>query len=247
MTVGRYILALLALGLFVTVAAGLLRSGSNFSPYELGRIFGATIALPIFPLLVALPWRYFQRKRNAETSGPWIAGAVIFALLSAGILFNAQSESAQPVKAASRYTFSPAGCSHLVVFPNLPELKEDHVVGGGKLISAHLYQSTSFMRAECVPTMGRLPVTKEIAIQQLNGFSEKNGLQDVIINADVSPGLVRAKARGVKQTSGKWSTFEIHLLLDNASVLSLTVGGLSQGYPQEGLSNFLSSANKKSQ
>jgi hypothetical protein len=57
-------------------------------------------------------------------------------------------------------------------------------------------------------------------------------------------GFVRGLARRWKTVSGNVATYEVHLLMDGASMMSLTAGGVSSGHPQPGIYEFLTSAKR---
>jgi hypothetical protein len=67
---------------------------------------------------------------------------------------------------------------------------------------------------------------------------------DVEFEVGEAHAFVRGVARGWKTVSGSAATYEVHLLTDGASMLSLTAGGVSSGYPQPGIYEFLTSGRR---
>jgi hypothetical protein len=79
---------------------------------------------------------------------------------------------------------------------------------------------------------------------ELRKHAHRNGLMDVEFEVIESDGFVRGVARGGKTVSGNPATYEVHLLADGASMMSLTAGGVSSGYPQPGIHEFLTSGRR---
>lgn len=166
------------------------------------------------------------------------------ALIASAIFLSIMAIATQPASAGSEFIYSPPRCSHSVVFPASPEFKELHA-GNIQTIQASLYQSDSFMRAECIATPANFVISKNGALGLIKVYAEQNGLQNIVTSADVKNDLVIAEARGTKQVSGRRVTFVIHLFLDSASILILYGGGASETYPQEGIFSFFASASHK--
>ena len=79
---------------------------------------------------------------------------------------------------------------------------------------------------------------------ELRDHAHRNGLMDVEFEVSEMNGLVRGLARGWKTVSGNVATYEVRLLMDGASMMSLTAGGVSSGYPQPGIHEFLTSGRR---
>ena len=91
---------------------------------------------------------------------------------------------------------------------------------------------------------GRFAPTRETVMTELRGHAHRNGLMDVEFEVSEMNGFVRGVARGWKTVSGNAATYEVHLLADGASMMSLTAAGLSSGYPQPGIYGFLASSRR---
>jgi hypothetical protein len=97
------------------------------------------------------------------------------------------------------------------------------------------------MRAECLPAESTFVPTRHDVITQLREHAHRNGLLDVEFEIREGDGFVRGLARGLKTISGNAATYEVHLLTDGASAMSLVAGGVSSSYPQPGIYEFLNS------
>jgi len=136
------------------------------------------------------------------------------------------------------------GCTFSASFPGPPEPKELVLAGGFVVAQASFYGRDTVLRAECLPTEGGFAPTTDAVIAELRKHAHRNGLVDVEFEVTDSDGFVRGVARGWKTVSGEPATYEVHLLTDGASTMSLTAGGLSSGYPQPGIYEFLTSGRR---
>ena len=121
-------------------------------------------------------------------------------------------------------------------------MKELVLAGGIAVTQANFYGRDTILRAECLPTERRFAPTREAVMAELRKHAHRNGLMDVEFEVSEMNGFVRGVARGWKTVSGNAATYEVHLLADGASMMSLTAAGLSSGYPQPGIYEFLASS-----
>ena len=136
------------------------------------------------------------------------------------------------------FVFQPPGCTFSASFPGEPERKEIVVPGGPVIIQANFYGSDSLMQAECFAAPPGFSPTTEAVMAELRNYTERNGLSDVKFDVVASAGVIRGLARGQKMVSGRPTSYELHLLADGVSLMSLVVGGASSDYPQAGLNEF---------
>ena len=120
-------------------------------------------------------------------------------------------------------------------------MKKLIVAGGITVTQANFYGRDTILRAECLATRGWFASTREAVVTELRKHAQRNGLMDVEFEISETNRFVRGVARGWKTVSGNTATYEVHLLTDGASMMSLTAGGLSSGYPQPGIYEFLTS------
>ena len=71
----------------------------------------------------------------------------------------------------------------------------------------------------------------------------RNGLEDVEFELSEMNGSCAASSEAGRQFR-KRGYYEVHLLADGASIMSLTAGGLSSVYPQPGIHEFLTSGRR---
>ena len=112
------------------------------------------------------------------------------------------------------------------------------------MTQANFYGPDTILRAECLSTREWLAPTREAVMAELRKYAHRNGLMDVEFEVGETHGFVRGVARGWKTVSGNAATYEVPLLTDGASMLNLTAGGVSSGYPQPGIYEFLTSGRR---
>lgn len=231
------------IGLAASAYISLIVPGNEVTPARLGAVAGGAIGLLALPLLIAGPWKLIQRRSGNLTNAPQLTAGVLFALMAVGAINGAKVEDGGASSdIGTVFIFMPdGGCAYSVEFPGAPEIKDNHVAGGIVAKEANLYLTDAFMRAECLATGGRFPVTEPAAKAQLVQFAEKQGLTDVTVSTEIVSGHVRGHARGVKMAAGKWATYEIRMIVGPQSIMSAVAGGVSSGFPQPGISPFLDS------
>jgi hypothetical protein len=241
MTVRRMYLALLAAAIVAGCVLRLLDAGvAGFSSARaLGETTGGVVTLFLVGALVSTVQILFCRKPIASAFSPTVIGIVVLAAFS---LLSYRGIEVQQTLAS--VPFEAPGCTFSASFPGPPELKELVVAGGITVTQANFYGSDTVLRAECLPTGGRFPPTRETVMAELRGHAYRNGLTNVEFEFSEMNGFVRGVARGWKTVSENAATYEVHLLVDGASMMSLTAGGASSGYPQPGIHEFLTSGGR---
>jgi hypothetical protein len=241
MTVKRVYLALLAAAVVAGCVLRLLDAGvAGFnSARGLGETTGGVLALFLAGALVSTVSVLIDRKRTTSAAFPATAGITALAVFS---LLSYQGIEVQ--RALASVSFEAPGCTFSVSFPGPPEMKQLVVPGGIAVTQANFYGSDTVLRAECLPTEGRFAPTKGTVMAELWEHAHRNGLMDVEFEVSEMNGFVRGVARGWKTVSGNAATYEVHLLADGASMMSLTAGGVSSGYPQPGIYEFLTSGSR---
>jgi len=91
----------------------------------------------------------------------------------------------------------------------------------------------------------RIYLSKEIAMGVIKGFSIQNGMKNVQYAYDIEDIGIVVKASGVKMLSDRWFTYEVIMYISPRSILSLTVGHLSENYPSAEIISFVSSVSKR--
>lgn len=233
-------LVLLAAAIVAGCALRLLDAGaaSFNSAGELGETIGEVLALFLVAALVPTVMVFLFRKRSPSAASPTAVGLVVLAVFA---YFSYRGIEAE--RALASVPFESPSCTFSASFPGPPEVKELAVAGGLVVTQANFYGRDTLLRAECFPTEG-FALTSEAVIAELRRYSHRNGLMDAEFEVINSDGFVRGVARGWKTISGEPATYEVHLLTDGASTMSLTAGGLSSGYPQPGIYEFLTSGRR---
>jgi hypothetical protein len=241
MTVKRMYLVLLAAAIVAGCVLHLLDAGvAGFSsPTGVARGAGKAVGLFLMAALVSRIVVLFYRKPIGSAPSPTAIGIAVLAAIS---FFSYQGIEVQRTLASVR--FEAPGCTFSASFPGPPEVKELVVAGGIAVTQANFYGRDTILRAECLPTEGRIAPTRETVMTELREHAHRNGLMDVEFEVNEMNGFVRGVARGWKTVSGNASTYEVHLLADGASLMSLTAGGVSSGYPQPGIYEFLTSGRR---
>ena len=145
------------------------------------------------------------------------------------------------VRAATQ-GFSPGGCDFSVVFPDEPVIRYVIVPGFGEFPEAEIDDYRGLMRANCIHAEKILFYEdRQLLLDTLRAFAEQNGLGYVSYFHEEVPLGIRAGARGTKRISGRWTTYETWWYVSRRSVLSLTVGHVSELYPSREISEFLDS------
>jgi hypothetical protein len=242
MTVKRMYLALLAAAVVAGCVLRLLDTGvAGFnSARGLGETTGGVLALflvaALFPTIQILVYR----KTMTSALSPTAIGMLV---LAASALLSYQGIEFQRTLAS--VPFEAPGCTFSASFPGAPEVKELVVAGGIAVTQANFYGRDTVLRVECLPMDGqRFAPTTETVMTELRKHANRNGLMDVEFDVSEMNGFVRGVARGWKTVAGYAATYEVHLLADGASMMSLTAGGVSSGYPQPGIHEFLASSRR---
>ena len=249
MTFLRFMLFDIAIAIAAVAYISSVGNEYGLTSHTLARAIGGVVGLAIIPILLSAPLWILQRRRKSMNYAPSFVGGVLVLLISGSAIYDARNGNlndkvdAGKANQNSRYLFEPAECGHSATFPRMPVVKESIHAGGIKSQVAILAdkKSSSFMRAECMPTGGQFPLTKEFAISQITELSDKTGLQNTTINSFFRRQGIHASVRGVKKISGRWVTYKINMDFNKSSFIALTVGGPSEGYPQAGLFTFLES------
>jgi hypothetical protein len=241
MTVKRMYLVLLAAAIVGGCVLHLLDEGvAGFSsPIGIAKGAGKAVGLFLTGALVSRIIVLFHRKPIGSAPSSTAVGLVVMTAL---VLLSYQGVEVQRTLAS--VPFEAPGCTFSASFPGPPEVKESVVAGGIAVTQANFYGRDTILRAECLPTEGRFAPTRETVMAELRDHAHRNGLMDVEFKVDQMNGFVRGVARGWKTVSGNAATYEVHLLVDGASMMSLTAGGVSSGYPHPGIYEFLASSRR---
>jgi hypothetical protein len=241
MTVKRMYLALLAAAIIAGCLLRLLDVGeAGFSSARgLGETTGGVLVLFLVGALVSTVSHLLCRERTASAAPPTVLGIIVLAAFSFLIYQGIEIQ-----RTLASVPFEAPGCTFSASFPGPPEVKELIVAGGISVTEANFYGRETILRAECLRTEGRFAPTRETVMAELRGHAHRNGMMDVEFEVSEMNGFVRGVARGWKTVSGNAATYEVHLLADGASMMSLTAGALSSGYPQPGIYEFLASSRR---
>jgi hypothetical protein len=161
-------------------------------------------------------WVLLIRQPQRSMATPTAVGLLILVAFShfsyQGIRFGSTLES---------FSFEPPGCTFSASFPGPPEVRELVQESGLVVTQANFYGRNTLMRAECLPAESTFVPTRHDVITQLREHADRNGLLDVEFEIREGDGFVRGLARGLKTISGNAATYEVHLLTDGASAMSL--------------------------
>lgn len=232
-------LALLAAAVVAGCVQRLLHAGvAGFnSARGLGETTGGVLTLFLVGALVSTVLVVLSRKRTVSAAFPTAVGITALAVFS---FLSYQGSKLQ--RSLASFAFEAPGCTFSASFPGPPEVKELVVAGGIAVTQANFYGRDTILRAECLPT--EFAPTRETVMAELRQHAQRNGLMSVEFEVSEMNGFVRGVARGWKTVSGNAATYEVHLLADGASLMSLTAGGVSSGYPQPGIYDFLASGRR---
>jgi hypothetical protein len=254
MTVKRMYFALLATAVVAGCALRLLDVGvAGFSSARgAGETIGRVGALFLLAVLGPTVLVLLYRKRMASAASPTAVGIVVLAAFSYSSYRAIQFEhSLVTLPPLASQIFNPPGCEFAVVFPSAPKTTSVVVPGFGEVPEAEISDVQGLMRASCISLTGDGSVQtmqyfqdRQLLLRTVQAFAEQNGLSNVSYFHDHIDLGVRARARGTKQIDGRWATYETVWFVSPRSVMSLTVGHLSESYPTEEISGFLDSVTR---
>jgi hypothetical protein len=242
MSVKSMYLALLAAAVVAGCLLGWLDAGAD--AFSSGRAFGTTIGMSgsLFLVAALVPTMFVFRKRTP--SSPSVASLTAVGIIVLAAFSHCSFRGMEAHRTLASFAFEAPGCTFSASFPESPEVKELVVAGGLVVTQANLYELESFLRAECLATNGWFAPTREAVTAELHKLARRDGLIDITIQVRPTDGLVHGILRGYKTVSGKPATYEVHVFADGASLMSLAAGGLSSGYPQSGIHEFLTSGRR---
>jgi hypothetical protein len=254
MTVQRMYLALAAAAVVAGCVLRLLDEGtiSFNSPGEIGETIGRVGALFLFGALVPTILLLLCRKRITSATRPTAIGITLLAVFSylsyRAIEFEHSLATLPPL---ASQTFSPPGCEFAVTFPSEPNIVSAVVPGFGDVPEAEISDDRGLMRANCISISTPGPAQtmpyyqdRQLLLRTVHAYAEQNGLGNVSYFHDIIDLGVRVRARGTKQLDGRWITYETVWFVSPRSLMSLTVGHLSESYPTEEITRFLDSVTR---
>lgn len=204
--------------------------------FTLAEIAGRICGLFVVSALVPAIW-VLARRKSSES----VIGALGLGLLVAASWTYFGVSGLRVERDLKKSVFSPVGCSHRVIFPEQPQLKEIVVAGGIKVLQASVHSGVSVIRAECVPISGKFPRTEAAVAKQIELLAQQNGLLPYEHHIEVRQEDVYGFARGSKLVSGRSVTYSMVLVVSDASFMALVAGCPSDSFPTSVISDFLKS------
>ena len=242
-------LAVLSGGLIVALFVTYAVDGRSVTELTIAKVLGQAIGFSLFPLIVALPWNAQRIEAGRSSRGP-ISAAIaisIFVLVSVGVDHSVEAEksAAERAAASTPYEFIGKGCDVSVTFPGRPTITRSPLPGfqveseQAELPGA---DGASMFRSECVPLASETLFSERALIGQLELYARNNSLGDPTYSAGHDDRAISGTVLGHKEISSVDITYEVRMLITKKSVVTLTVGGPTATYPQNGLKEFLRSA-----
>lgn len=237
----RWMFAMLGVA---AVIGGLIQSCARkpdltFDMRTFGGTAGGILGLFVISALVPGIWTLVRRKSLLldTAEAPFLLGLVVIGVLT---YFSLQGIAVE--REVKKSVYAPAGCSHQVTFPERPQLEEITLANGIKIIQASVASGESYIRAECIPTLGRVQKTTAEMERQIRLYAQQNGLAPYEYRMEPREEGIYGFIRGSKTVSGNPITYSIVLVLSDASFLGLLGGSRSDRFPTSVISDFLNSA-----
>jgi hypothetical protein len=217
----------------------------------IGETLGRVGALFLFAALVPTVMVLLSRRPIASARTPTAVGLVVLAALAYSSYRALEFERTfawSTLSPAADQLFSPPGCGFAAVFPSQPKITSLTLSGFGEFPEAEIDDDRGLMRANCISVSNSGSIIfyrdPEFLMQALQAYVQQNGIGNITYRHDIIDLGVRASARGTKQLDGRWVTYETVWFVSPQSVMSLTVGHISQSYPTQEISRFLDSVSR---
>jgi hypothetical protein len=149
---------------------------------------------------------------------------------------------------ADPFLFSSDVCDFTVEFPDEPRIVSMIVPAFGEVPEAEISDYRGLMRANCIGSSDfglSNPIAfyndRQLLLSTLQDYFVQNGFGNVAYTYKISTIGIRAEARGTKQIAGNWVTYNTIFLVSPRSVMSLTVGNISERFPTAEIISFVDS------
>lgn len=200
-------------------------------------IAGGATGLFVISALVPAIWVFIRREKPDAAEAPLVLGLVI-----TGVMTYLSLQGIKVDREIRKSVYAPPECGHKVTFPEAPRLSQLTLAGGLKIVQASVASGESYIRAECIPTLGRVQKTVAEMERQIKLYAEQNGLAPYEYRTEVRADGIYGIVRGTKIVSDHSVTYSLVLVLSDASFLVLLGGTRSDRFPTSVISDFLKSA-----
>lgn len=235
----RWMFALLGVA---SVVGGLVQAFArspelSFNMLTIAHTMGGIFGLFVISALIPAIWILFIRRK-----GPYTAEAPLtIGLVIAGVMTYLSLQGISVEREIKKSVYAPAGCSHKVTFPERPQLQELTLANGLRTVQASVASGESYIRAECIPTLGRMQKTTAEMEKQIKLYAQQNGLAPYEYRMETRSDGIYGFIRGSKTVSGNPIMYSLVLVLSDESFLGLLGGTRSSHFPTSVISDFLKS------
>lgn len=211
--------------------------GNSISVRQISETLGSSLALFLAASIFPTIWVLLFRGKANSRDFPFAVGATVLVMFA---YFTHRGQAIDRDLASTSLVFKPQGCTFSARFPGHPEVSDVVTEDGNSAKQANFYGDDAALRAECFP-IGTAVRSTDALVEALTKYSIANGLADPEYRANISGGLMTASARAWKKVAERVVIYKIVMTTDGRSIITVSAGGEAAGFPQQGVSEFLSS------
>ena len=217
--------------------------------HSLAQIIGVSSATTILGLCVAIIPSIIYRLTRGRWPDWQIPLSIVFITIATYSSHIGQTDRESLSETSQYFWYTEAGCNYKVAFPKQPEYINSFDQFYGNYIQAqYIFNDDSFVRAECIfldNTKVKAINSQDFLQEVIVNFANNNGLTETEFHYKEDQLGKSANLRGFKKLNNKSATYQTYIYIGKNSIITLSVGGLSETYPIEEVYKFLNSIQLK--